>query len=296
MPGDRPWREPVSGRRLAHPEALTQLAGARVVLLGERHDLAGDHRWQALTLAGLAARRAPLVVGFEMFARSARPALDAWTAGRLDLDGFLDATAWAQDWGFDPSLYAPLFELCRDLRLPMRGLNVARPLVTAIGRDDWAALPEAERGWLSPARAATPAYRAYLFMITGGLRAGRAAQSPEDPAFDRFVRAQQVWDRAFACALAEALAAMPDALAVGIIGRGHLEFGHGVAAQLADLGVGPVATALPGASAAPGAIADLVFDLAEYSRPRSAPADDPVEHSPAGCQSRATQRASGGPP
>lgn len=255
-----PWRDPATGARLTHPEAMARLAPARVVLLGERHDRAADHRWQALVIAGLAARRTPVVVGFEMFPRRVQPALDDWTAGRLDLDAFLLATNWRETWGFDAALYAPLFHLCRDLALPMRALNIDRPLVSAIGRDGWDALPAAERGWLTPARPAGAGYRGYLFAATGGVRPGRAAQSPGDPAFDRFVRAQQAWDRAFACALAAALAATPDALAVGVIGRGHLEHGYGVADQLDDLGVGSVLTALPGAPAAAPDIADLVFD------------------------------------
>ena len=255
----RPWRDPTTGARLSHPDVIARLAQAKVVLLGEQHNRAADHRWQSLVLAGLAARRTPLVVGFEMFPRHAQPGLDAWVAGRLDFDGFLQAVRWTDSWGFDPALYAPLFDLCRDLGLPMRGLNIDRPLVTAIGRDGWQALPDAERGWLSPARPADPCYRRYLFDATGGVRPGRAAQSPEDPAFDRFVRAQQAWDRAFACALARALAEAPEALAVGVIGRGHLEYGLGVADQLDDLAVGPVATALPGAPPDVAGIADFVF-------------------------------------
>jgi hypothetical protein len=81
--------------------------------------------------------------------------------------------------------------------------------------------------------------------MTGGARPDRAAQTPEDPAFDRFVRAQQVWDRAFACALAGILAARPGALAVGILGRGHVEHGFGTPDQLDDLGIGPVLVAVP---------------------------------------------------
>lgn len=257
-----PWRDPATGARLTHPEALARLATARVVLVGERHDLAADHRWQANVIAGLAAHRPSMVVGFEMFARGVQPTLDDWVAGRLDFDAFLEATNWRETWGFDAALYAPLFHLCRDLALPMRALNIDRPLVSAIGRDGWDAVPAEERARLSPARPAGPAYRAYLFDITGGVRPGRAAQSPEDPAFDRFVRAQQAWDRAFACGLAAALDETPDARAVGVIGRGHLEYGYGVADQLDDLGVSPVLTALPGAPPDAPGIADLVFDPA----------------------------------
>jgi uncharacterized iron-regulated protein len=257
---DRPWTDPATGAALTDAAALDRLAAGRAALLGERHDGAADHRWQARVVAGLADRRA-VVVGFEMFPRHARPALDAWVAGRLDLEGFLAATDWARVWGFDPALYAPLFEVCRTRGLPMRGLNVDRPLVTAIGRDGWEALPAAERGWLTPARPALAAYRRYLFEVTGGARPDRAARAPEDPAFDRFVRAQQAWDRAFACAIAEALADAPGALAVGVIGRGHLEHRLGVPDQLDDLGIAPVAVALPDAPPAVAAIRDPIADL-----------------------------------
>jgi uncharacterized iron-regulated protein len=254
------WRD-ATGARLDEAAALDRLAAGRVALLGERHDRAEDHRWQARLVAGLASRRA-LVLGFEMLPRAARPALEAFGAGDLGFDGLVEATDWARVWGFDPGLYRPLFETARARGLPMRGLNVDRGLVTTIGRDGWEALPEAERGWLSPARPASPAYRRYLFAVTGGARPGRAAQAPDDPAFDRFARAQGVWDRAFACALAEALRERPGALAVGVIGRGHMEHRLGVVEQLDDLGVSPTVVALPDAPETPppaaGPIADLV--------------------------------------
>ena len=121
--------------------------------------------------------------------------------------------------------------------------------MSLIGREGWDALPEVERGWLTPARSATPDYRRYLFEATGGARPDRTASGPDDPAFDRFVRAQQAWDRAFACAIALALADAPGRLVAALIGRGHLEYGFGTPAQLADLGVEGVITALPGGTA-----------------------------------------------
>lgn len=254
---DALWTDPIRRTRVSETDALDRLASASVVLLGETHDDAQDHAWQTRVLAGLADRR-QVVAGFEMFPRHARPALDDWVAGRLDPRGFLAATRWQEVWGFDPALYLPLFELCRSREIPMRGLNIDRPLVSLIGREGWDALPEAERGWLTPAVPAGPDYRRYLFEATGGVRPGRVAQSPEDPAFDRFVRAQQAWDRAFACALVEASAERPDALVVGIIGRGHLEYRLGVSPQLEALGVGPTLLALPSAPQDAGPIADLL--------------------------------------
>jgi uncharacterized iron-regulated protein len=194
-----------------------------------------------------------------MFPRRAQPALDAWVAGVIDEAAFLSDARWSEVWGFDPALYRPVFALCRQRCLPMLALNIDRPLVSEIGRGGWGAIPSADRDWFSPALAATPAYRRYLFEATGGARSDRTAQTPEDPAFDRFVRAQQAWDRAFACAIAAALAAAPERAVAALIGRGHLEYGHGTPAQLAGLGVDGVVTALPGGAADGPPIADLIF-------------------------------------
>ncbi len=260
------WTEPARDRRINHSQAIARMAQGSVVLLGEQHDRPQDHRFQELTLAGLAALVPDLRVGFEMFPRSVQPVLDAWAGGRMSEAGLLRETEWETVWGFPAELYLPLFRLCRDLGLGIFAMNVARPVVSLVGREGWQALPEEYRSWLSPAVPASPAYRRYLFEITGGVRPGRKAQGPEDPAFDTFVRAQQVWDRAFACAIAAEAATHAGACVAGIIGRGHLEYRLGVTEQLDALGVGPVTVALPhGDRTGTGPVADLVFMSGEQT-------------------------------
>jgi len=63
--------------------------------------------------------------------------------------------------------------------------------------------------------------------------------------FERFVCAQQFWDRAMAEAIAGARRDARRPLIVGVMGSGHIEYGDGVPHQLAALGVDDVATALP---------------------------------------------------
>ncbi len=67
----------------------------------------------------------------------------------------------------------------------------------------------------------------------------------ESEDFAQFVSAQQTWDRAMAEAIAEARQRQPSSLVVGILGRGHLEYGYGVPHQLADLGIPDAAVLLP---------------------------------------------------
>lgn len=269
MPG---WKDS-TGAEIAFPDLIARLAPRSAVLLGETHDRASIHRWQLHVAAGLAARR-PILMGFEMFPARLDPVLADWVAGGLDEAAFLAAVDWEKVWGFPPELYMPLFRFCREWGVPMRGLNCRRGLVSEVGREGWAAIPEADREGLTPSREAHPEYRRYLFDMTGGVRPGRESKSPEDPAFDRFVRAQQVWDRAFACNIARAIkeAEGEPPLVVGIIGRGHLEWGLGTPWQLEDLGFPDAAVLLPGADGLPGPygprpIAEAVFSPAPDLEP-----------------------------
>jgi uncharacterized iron-regulated protein len=237
------WLCPQSGKLLAQADLMRAMARKRVVLLGETHDVAEIHRWQLHVTTYLHLLRPQMAVGFEMFPRRVQPVLDEWVAGEMDTATFIERSEWAQVWGFDPELYLPLFHFCRQQRVKMLALNCHRPLVTQVGKLGWDAIPIEERDGVSPAAPATDAYRRYLAAITGAF-----ATSPERPAMasDRFVQAQQTWDRAFACRIADHLAAAEDdPLVIGIIGRGHLEYGHGTPYQLRDLGIENIAVLLP---------------------------------------------------
>ena len=258
------WISPATGAPIAHNDLLATMAKKQVVLLGETHDRFDIHRWQLHVCAGLLAHRPNMAVGFEMFPRRAQPVLDRWVAGELDVPTFLTESEWDTVWRFDPDLYVPIFQFCRQFRLPMLALNCERPLVSRVGKEGWDAIPEAERDGLTPAKPASAAHRAHLFNLTGGMRAGRDAQNGDDPAFDRFVRAQQTWDRAFACNIARHIDRPDPPLVVGIIGRGHMEHGHGTPFQLADLGIADTAVLLPADDAltpVPSDLADAVFRL-----------------------------------
>lgn len=225
-------------------ELIADMARRDVVLLGESHDDADHHRWQLHTLAALHARRPGMVIGFEAFPRSAQPVLERWVRGELTLAQLVEQTNWREAWKFDVELYRPLFEFARIHRVPMVALNISR----------------AERDTVSEPAAAPKAYEDSLFEAFQAH--ARKGESRDGQPFQDFVRAQQTWDRAFAEALARhAGREGAGVLAVGIIGRGHLVHGHGVALQLRDLGVPRVGTLLP--LRAPEECRELIAGLAD---------------------------------
>ncbi len=253
------WIEPETGEAMATDRLLASLSGVEVILLGESHANAEHHRWQLHTLAGLNAHRSDLVIGFEMFPRSVQLALNAWSSGETSQAEFLSGSRWHQVWGYDPELYLPLFHFARQNRLPMVALNVERQMVARVGKEGWDALEADEREGLSDPAPASEAYRRALAGVYAtkqkrGLNepsgdqesaAGDLSEVLSDPKFERFVEAQLTWDRAMAEALFKASRANPNALIVGVMGRGHLEHGHGVPHQLKALGEESVAVLLP---------------------------------------------------
>lgn len=269
------WLCPETGQLLPLGTLMEEMARKRVVLLGETHDVAEIHRWQLHVTTCLHLLRPALAVGFEMFPLRIQPVLDAWVEGAMDTATFLERSEWAQVWGFDPELYLPLFHFCRQQRVKMLALNCHRPLVTRVGQVGWEAIPVEERDGVTPAAPATAAYRNYLAAITGRFAGQDRPEALAPERFDRFVRAQQCWDRSFACRIADHLAAAEDdPLIIGIIGRGHLEYGHGTPHQLRDLGIADVAVLLPTSDAEHDApalrgIADAVFRLDTPEPPQS---------------------------
>lgn len=257
------WILPESGEQCSSAQVFSKAASTKAVLLGEQHDRMDNHLWQLYVLENLYRLNSNIVVSYEMFPARLNPVLAQWSAGELDQETFLEKSEWKECWGFDASLYMPLFQFCKNNRVLMIGLNCRRGLVSEVGKFDWTGIDEADREGLTPSRPATEAYRRYLFAVTGGGRPDRKATTPEDPAFDRFVRAQQTWDRAFACRIADAVKSVDEPLVVGIIGRGHLEFRHGTPFQLDDLGIDNVTVLLPSddASNLSPDIADAVFEI-----------------------------------
>lgn len=229
------WLTPTDAQaQPAEPRPLLErMARQQVVLLGEAHDSAEDHRWQLHTLTQLHVLQPKLAIGFEMFPRRVQPALDQWMAGALSEAEFLQRSEWEKVWGFDARDYLPLFHFARMNRIPMLALNVERSLIEAVGKQGWEGVPEAQKEGVSKPAAPGEAYRKMLRAVFDH----HPVKERGEAAFPRFMESQTTWDRAMAEVIAAHLKKAPDALVVGILGVGHVRNGHGVAHQLKALGV-----------------------------------------------------------
>jgi len=272
-------------------ELAPTLRNQQVVLLGEQHDIAEHHRWQLQTISALFVLNNELVLGFEMFPRRVQPALDKWVAGELNEAEFLDQSDWNKVWGYDAALYMPLFHFARINKIPMLALNIDRSVVRIASKKGLNQMTKEQRQGVSlPA----PASADYLKLLANTFNGhGHPETSTghtsieatlKNERFLRFVGAQQLWDRAMAEQLANAVKSKngqstTSKLVVGIMGTGHIIERFGVPQQLADLGISKTQVLLPGNSDTPCAeitarTADAVFILPTYEE--LAPAIKPL--------------------
>ena len=281
------WKVP-GGEKISGTDVISNVLNQSVVLLGEAHANLEHHRWQLQMLSSLHARNPNMVIGFEMFPRRVQEALDKWVAGSLSVAEFLDASDWKHGWSIDAKAYLPLFHFARMNKIPMVALNIDSRLRKEVSLKGFDILSEDKfKGVTRPAEP-SKAYLEYLMLVYKKHdRNHKTKIITEDLDFQRFVRGQQLWDRAMAQALHSALTRLegppvvgvqalfsaltqPERpLVVGIMGAGHIRNGYGVPHQLMDLGIKDVAMLLPwennkACGQLVTGIADAVFGVASY--------------------------------
>lgn len=198
----------------------------RVIVASEIHDHPKTHAAQleVLERARLLNDGRPLVVGFEQFYRVHDGMLAQYIAGEISLPTLLKRTKWEDTWGYDPALYAPIFQYCRVHRLRMVGLNVPRPLVTYVSRFGLAGMAPELRAYLPDDLDTGSRPHFQLFQELIGV-AGHAADPRTDMATKlwRWYEAQVVWDEYMGESVAQVLTEAPNSRIVALIGSGHVQ-------------------------------------------------------------------------
>lgn len=211
-----------TGTQITFDDVVQRLKPARVVVVGEQHDQRSHHELQRRVVQVLAADGPGLVVGLEMLTWDKQADLDRFNRGDLDADGLRQAVDWKKAWGFDFSLYAPIFAAGHDGGASFVALNAPRDLVRAIRQKGVEGLNDYERSQLPDLDLGDALHRAWFERIFSS--AGHPLKSAE---FDGFYRAQVMWDESMAQGAANAVAAGARQVVV-LAGAGHVANGRGI--------------------------------------------------------------------
>jgi len=250
---EQQWWLPNENKEISRSSLLKKVSTKRAVLLGEHHSNEAHHQWHLQTIKTLYSIKKNLVLGFEMFPRRLQPVLDEWVEGKLTEEAFIEKLDWDSFWGFDVSLYMPIFNFAKNKQLPMRALNVDRSLRDKVRQQGWKAIPDSEKEGLSDP--ATPSVEYLNLLAASYLRHNPLRSSGENPTqtdikkdgekFFLFVQGQLLWDRAMAEGAVSATRSSDRPLFIGIMGSWHIINRLGVPHQMASLGIDDAAVLVP---------------------------------------------------
>ena len=201
------------------------IAGARAIYVGESHDDPHDHAMEKQLYQRALAVEPRTALGLEMLPAAAQPALDEWTAGKIDEDTLLDRVDWEKAWGYPFRWYRPLFYAARAHHQRIYALNAPAGLAKAVAHKGVDGLTDEERRALPEMVPGPPEHRAQLseaFAEHGGAHGDPHAATDDPKALDRFYLAQLVWDESMAEGVRRAFAAgdAPRKILV-VTGEGH---------------------------------------------------------------------------
>lgn len=240
--------------------------GADLVSVGETHDQVKDHQAQFLALQALNEARGPkIAVGFEMLNLTLQPVLDEYAAGRLTEAEFLAKADWANEWGFDFSMYKPLFDLIREKKLKALALNLPKKVVSKIARVGLEALPAEDKKYL-PADLQVTKNERYISYIKESFEGHGDSPMSGMFKFENYLAAMSAWNETMGARMADFLNANPGYAGLVIAGSGHVIFNAGIPASVASRtsGLRQASFYPQPASACPAALPAGDAGLADY--------------------------------
>lgn len=238
----------VRGVDVSPEEVAVALSDAAIVLVGESHTSYESHRVQAQVIGALQRAGRRVVLGLEMFPAEAPTApFDRWIRGSLDEAALLRESGWYDYWGYPFGYYREIFQLAKQHRLPIRGVNAPRNIVSNVGRRGLSGIGAMERAQL-PATIDTSSeeHRQLFVAYVGGGSATHGAGMPPEM-LQRMVDAQSTWDATMGYHAAQLYgeAKDPKAVVVVLVGSGHVAYGLGIARQAKAYTDKRVATVMP---------------------------------------------------
>ena len=213
-----------TGKEANLEEIAAAADGHRFVFLGESHTTLPHHEMQAAVIDALVRRGRDVIVGFEMFTRPVQAQLNPWTLGWWSESEFIEKADWKGQWGFDFSLYRPIFDVVKKNRLPMVALNVPRDWVRRVGREGAKALNALEQSEVPSIETNNVDHRSVFNALMGG-------HPPTGDRGENIYAAQVLWDTAMADSALKYLSSRPTTaktIMVIVAGSGHVMYGQGI--------------------------------------------------------------------
>ena len=128
-------------------ELATHSGGS--IWLGEHHNSASDHTFQATVIREVYRERAkdrrlkdtPMAVGLEQVQGQFQPVLDAYTSSKISLNEMKSLVQWDERWSWSFENYKEIFAVAKDLGIRLLALNVDSEDLVLVEQEGYPGLP-----------------------------------------------------------------------------------------------------------------------------------------------------------
>lgn len=207
-----------TGQAVSFETMMADIEQADIVYVGEQHTNPAHHAAQLKVIQALFERHPDLSVAMEMFSTPYQPALDLWTAGKLDETAFLRKTHWYANWRFDYALYRNILNFIQKHRICLVALNIPFHIPPKIAAGGLDSLPDDEKKYLpQTVDLQDSTHRAYMEEIF--------RRHPIRNHFEDFYAAQCLWEDAMAESVVRHFHGKKMAV---LVGAGHITHKFGI--------------------------------------------------------------------
>ena len=230
------------GEEVERDSFIEKIVDLDVIFLGESHQSGRHHRFQLEVIEALWDAEVDVAIGMEMFKADSQGELDLWTSGGMPRESF--KKVYYENWRAPWSKYEGIFLYARKHGIPIIALNLSRDIVREVfsvddkedepvEAEDLPAKAESELGedeiefarlakqrveYVKELRLiecdADPKYEKFL-------RAAIGEHDGMEINYDRFCRAQMIWDTTMAKRVIEYIKENPNKTIVALVGGVH---------------------------------------------------------------------------
>ncbi len=208
-----------SGTTASIADIVNAAGNADVVFLGEQHDDAVGHAFQAEVFRRIVeayAGKRPVMLSLEMFEHDVQIVLDEYLAGLITEQQFL---ASSRPWGNYKTDYRPLVEFAKERELQVIAANAPRRYVNMVsrgGRGSLTVLSKRAKEWLAPLP-----YREPSAAYTKKFKTLMGPSAEAQMGIDNILASQSLWDATMAYWISQGLKRHKSALIVHLNGSFH---------------------------------------------------------------------------
>jgi len=263
-----------TGRPVTFARMIQTLAACRFVYIGESHNSLPMHDIQFSVIQALYEKDRNVAIGLEMFPATFQEPLNKWSLGLLTDEEFLSVGQWYIYWNFNFGYYQKTFDLAKEKRIPIYGLNVPREIITKIRMGNRDLLSPEQKKLVPPLDLSNQEHRRLIRTIFESSELPPQMKGAGlDMVFEGLYRSQVTWDEVMA-ANARKAAEVENKRMVVLAGSGHVLYNLGINLRVQEKNHQPyktiVCVAVPSDKKSlrvSRSLADFIWAIPEEKRP-----------------------------